>query len=70
MPGGFRSPGGRVPGFPVRRGFPVRKVMPAWKILLAWKILPARMILPVRLGSGRGDNSFGGGLTFKRLLYD
>ena len=65
VPGGFRSPGGRIWGFPVRRGFPVRKVLPARKILLARKIVPARKILPARLRTGRGDNSFGGGLIFK-----
>ena len=38
--GGFRSPGGRIRGFPGRQGFPFRKVLPARTILPAQKILP------------------------------
>ena len=53
VPGGFRSPGGRIRGLPVRKGFPVRN------------ILPARKILPARLRTGLGHNSLSWGLTCK-----
>ena len=57
MPGGFRSPGGRIRGLPVREEF------------LVWKILPTRKVLPARLRTGLGHNSFSGGLTCKLLVY-
>ena len=44
--GGFRSPGGRIRGFPGRWGFPFGKVLPARKNLPVQKILSARKILP------------------------